>query len=415
MADKEAIDIEDFRFLNFRKFSDNKRKVTPKKHMLNIESKEIYPPEGHLAFLVEASAEGEESSNSSSGSEAEHEQEDQDDNQDQNTDPEADLDKLKRKKLYLIGGASHCEDVTWSFASNLYVYSFVCTQQDLWIEDMKCYDTTKVTGAKIPALAKSAGVLVDDVLLMWGGLNLEPFSPTNELYLIKKKVDQNSKFKAVIYRSNREGIQDSRFDNVLLQGGDVPSPRFGHTLTKLNEENCLMFGGITFPNRDKLSFDCSNTFEHELASADLFNLNITEDENSKLTFSWKKTAIDDTKIKRAFHTATYVPSLAKTVVFGGLVYENGKPTRRLSLQDMVSIKFNQNKKLQGASLVAVRWVGEIRWSSLLSYLAIMYQSIPSLTIPPRQIPREFFERANSPPSRAQRQCEIPTPGTEKLC
>ena len=104
-----------------------------------------------------------------------------------------------------------------------------------------------------------------------------------------------------------------------------------------------MFGGIPFPNRDKLSFDCSNTFEHELASADLFNLYITEDENSKLNFSWKTTAIDDTKIKRAFHTVTYVPSLAKTVVFGGLVYENGKPTRRPSLQDMVSIKFNQNK------------------------------------------------------------------------
>ena len=35
--------------------------------------------------------------------------------------------------------------------------------------------------------------------------------------------------------------------------------------------------------------------------------------------------------------------MAETVVFGGLVYENGKPTRRLSLQDMVSIKFNENK------------------------------------------------------------------------
>ena len=130
---------------------------------------------------------------------------------------------------------------------------------------------------------------------------------------------------------------------MLLQGEDVPSPRFGHTLTKLNEEKCLMFGGVTFSNRDKLSFDCSDTFKHELASADLFNLNTTKEENSKLTFSWKKTVIDDTKIKRAFHTATYVPSLTKTVVFGGLVYENGNPAKRLSRQDMVSIKFNQNE------------------------------------------------------------------------
>ena len=35
----------------------------------------------------------------------------------------------------------------------------------------------------------------------------------------------------------------------------------------------------------------------------------------------------------------------------------------------------------------------------LSLLHVIYQSIPSLTIPPSQTPREFFERANFPSPR----------------
>ena len=69
------------------------------------------------------------------------------------------------------------------------------------------YDKTKVTGAKIPVLAKSAGVLVDDMLLIWGGPDLEPLSPANELYLIKKKVDQNGKFKAIIKQRGNRRLQ----------------------------------------------------------------------------------------------------------------------------------------------------------------------------------------------------------------
>ena len=63
------------------------------------------------------------------------------------------------------------------------------------------------------------------------------------------------------------------------------------------------------------------------------------------------------------------------------------------LKEEVKHNFKINKKLQGASLVAVRWVGEIRWSSLLSYLAIMYQSksISSLTIPPGKALGNFLK------------------------
>ena len=41
---------------------------------------------------------------------------------------------------------------------------------------------------------------------------------------------------------------------------------------------------------------------------------------------------------------------------------------------------------------------------------IMYQSIPSLTIPPGN-----FLKGRIPHPQAQRKCETPTPGAEKSC
>ena len=50
---------------------------------------------------------------------------------------------------------------------------------------------------------------------------------------------------------------------------------------------------------------------------------------------------------------------------------------------------------------------------LLNIQILMYQSIPSLTIP-RAKPQGIFERENSlPPPLAQRKCETPTLGAEK--
>ena len=44
----------------------------------------------------------------------------------------------------------------------------------------------------------------------------------------------------------------------------------------------------------------------------------------------------------------------------------------------------------------------------------MYQSIPSLTMPPRQTTGNFL-KGRIPHPRAQRQCETLTPGAEKMC
>ena len=89
---------------------------------------------------------------------------------------------------------------------------------------------------------------------------------------------------------------------------------------------------------------------------------------------------------------------------------------------LIKQKIIPNKKLQGALLVVVRWVGEIHWSSLLSYLAIMCQSIPSLTIPPGKAPGNFLkgqiphppghkDSVKSRPLGQKNHAKSPPPGT----
>ena len=91
---------------------------------------------------------------------------------------------------------------------------------------MKCHDKTKIQGSKIPAMSKSAGVSVGDTLLLWGGLKLESFSLRNKLLIITRKLKgKRRNFQAITYSPNRDGIEDSRFDNVLLQEGEIPCAR----------------------------------------------------------------------------------------------------------------------------------------------------------------------------------------------
>ena len=87
---------------------------------------------------------------------------------------------------------------------------------------MKYHDKTKIHESKIPVMTKSAGVSVGETLLLWGGLKLESFSPTNELFIITRKLKgKRRNFQAITYSPNTDGIEDSRFD-VLLQEGEVP-------------------------------------------------------------------------------------------------------------------------------------------------------------------------------------------------
>ena len=44
------VNLEAYRFVSFKSKTEDRRKYTRKRHLLNISIKEVYPPEGHLLF-----------------------------------------------------------------------------------------------------------------------------------------------------------------------------------------------------------------------------------------------------------------------------------------------------------------------------------------------------------------------------
>ena len=139
-------DIEDFKFVCFKKFSEDHRKITRKKHLLNMETKEIYLPEGHLAFLITEKEDG--------------------------VGEDSIIERTV--KLFLIAGACYSEESTWDFAKSIYIYNFKYTATDIWAEEVECRDQSKILGSKLPALTKSAGASFstsdDVVIVFWGGI-----------------------------------------------------------------------------------------------------------------------------------------------------------------------------------------------------------------------------------------------------
>ena len=49
-AESAGIDVEGFKFVSFKEQSEDCRKITRKRHLLNLEAKGFYPPEGHVCF-----------------------------------------------------------------------------------------------------------------------------------------------------------------------------------------------------------------------------------------------------------------------------------------------------------------------------------------------------------------------------
>ena len=195
-------DIEDFKFVCFKKFFEDHRKITRKKHLLNVETKEIYLPEGHSAFLIIEKEDG--------------------------VGEDSIIERTVT--LFFNGGARYSEESTWDFAKSIYIYNFKYTATDIWVERVECHDQSKILGSKLPALTKSAGASFstsdDFVIVFWGGLDVNQYKPTNDLYLTETATHRRQvKYKATTYAASRQGLEDSRFAKLLIQEGNVPCVR----------------------------------------------------------------------------------------------------------------------------------------------------------------------------------------------
>ena len=51
-ANSAEIDIEGYCFVSFEQQCEDTKQITRKRHLLNVEALEFYPPEGHLTFSL---------------------------------------------------------------------------------------------------------------------------------------------------------------------------------------------------------------------------------------------------------------------------------------------------------------------------------------------------------------------------
>ena len=102
-------------FVSFKEHCHDTRKISHKKHLLEIDEKEIYSPEAHLAFHVLEQSDLHASPSDSSDS----------DDEDCNVELHQDEAEAERNldlvhSVYYVGGASRAEPSTWQFANILF-------------------------------------------------------------------------------------------------------------------------------------------------------------------------------------------------------------------------------------------------------------------------------------------------------
>ena len=134
-----------------------------------------------------------------------------------------------------VGGSSFAECSTWELVNNLMICDWT-EKADLWLEDIKVVDTfigANFTYLNCPRLTVVAIFRADIELLLYGGMVLGPqFCPTNNLYAITiNSVTWETSLP--VYSESVSQPADILFRKVVLQGGEVPTARLGHTTCKI--------------------------------------------------------------------------------------------------------------------------------------------------------------------------------------
>ena len=133
----------------------------------------------------------------------------------------------------------------------------------------------------------------------------------------------------------------------MIQEGNVPCARFGHTISRLDNQVAILFGGITFPKINSIDLGCSILYEQQLVKGDISVLKSKKDTivQEQIKFEWIKASVSTfALLERAFHTCTFVKSPNKIVIFGGITVENEKPQKRINLFDMTMITMLRETK-----------------------------------------------------------------------
>ena len=294
-----------WRFLPYAQKTVDKRKITRRRAELQLRLDGFFPPQGHI--LVEMSR-------TQRGTEEEEE----------------DI------KLLALGGARHKEEATWQMASDLMVIELLNSKADVLLLDVYKAD---VTGASISHLSSPGGVISDNVLYLFGGLDTSTMATTNELVCLTFK--SRKSFDCTIFKDP----STSSLHNDFKQHGVSPPSRTGHTLTKVNEDYALLFGGLQLDKR--FVPELVQRFSQVCNDGSFYLLELKNK-------SWKKLTLPKVT-SRAYHQSTFLKRLNTMFILGGVVYEGRKPVERVSLASCIMLKISTD--LTNMTLTEVNLTG----------------------------------------------------------
>jgi hypothetical protein len=218
-----------------------------------------------------------------------------------------------------FGGARQTQESTWCYGSDLFTVIYCVSDSDIFIKSIKKIETY---GAIFPALKSAAAVSLHahNKIHVWGGLNTASLTPSNDIISLVK---HNDKFNVTLIQADcPESI------SVTKQQGDVPSARFGHSLTLFTDDLAILHGGLSMPFRESASL--VSPFRHVCEDGKFYLLN-------NQTYTWTILNLPEVQ-SRTFHTASYSKEMNCIFIVGGLCYMGFEPSTRLPFDDALIIK-----------------------------------------------------------------------------
>ena len=333
-AKSETADLSTFRFIPLVQFLADRRKISRKRFLESQELQAVFPPEGFVAvpYFCEQDQQREavggkvpkrdRGSGSTSHSRS----------QPKNSD--------EKREVLVFGGARYLEPSTWCFAKLLFNFNFDVSEDDI---DLDSCGQIKSTGAILSQLSHAAAVTLQDKVaepevLLWGGLDTQTFSTSDELLKLKLYSSKKKKQCDITIFKNYNRLNAAQSDYPFIQRGDVPSARCGHTLTKINSQYALLFGGIELPNRFSIDAESTEMFKQVPSDGYFYLLNLA-------SFNWLKL----TEIKmdsRAYHSMTLCEKLNALVLIGGIKFVNERAVGQFGIRETVLISFSFDKNRQ---------------------------------------------------------------------
>lgn len=245
-------------------------------------------------------------------------------------------DELTVVTYAVIGGARRQEESTWAAGKTVHLITLHFEDEDVTISSIK---QPTITGAQMLSLSSAAMLTdTDNNILVFGGLDTTYMESTNEVFKFCPLTSAD-KYNCQIWKDKDNSRLVLRCDN--MQSGDVPTPRFGHTLTRIGNTNmAVLFWGMNMNQRETEKLGA--TFSHVCRDDAAYILDMK-------TLNWTKVAGEKTQ-PRAFHQAVYLQHKHCIVLLGGVVYEGREPRCRLSLSDTTVLQIQNNTVASASTL-----------------------------------------------------------------